>query len=79
MFFTKKKGGLNDGIKKGIGKMGDKLLSVNYTISYIWRYWYTIRGGVLLRFMQILVIIISGGLYKASVLFYNYYIRKEAL
>ena len=28
--------------------------------------------------MQILVII-SGGLYKASVLFYNYYIRKEMI
>ena len=48
--------------------MGHLLCDVNTIVSDIWRHWYTIRSSVLLRFMQILVII-SGGLYKASVLF----------
>ena len=48
--------------------MGHLLCDVNTIVSDIWRHWYTIRGGIRLRTMQILVII-SGGLYKASVLF----------
>ena len=56
--------------------MGNLLCDVNIIVSDIWRHWYTIRSSIFLRSMQILVII-SGGLYKASVLFfYSSYDRK---
>lgn len=56
--------------------MGNKLRDVNTIIPDIWGYWYIIRSSILLRSMQILVIT-SGGYYKASVFSTTYILERR--